>query len=243
MCLVKFDAWDFVRGFEVVWVLWAVSLGLSVWLLSRAVVKLRWEDVRRVFREEDGATYTLSYVMLLPFLILLIATVVETSLMLIAKTGTVYAAYAGARTAAVRYSSESKNDALRHTERAARRAFVPFASGVADERRASGAPADQYLRAYKEQVNKQAAEPYLRAKYAYSHRNVMVRVKEPVKFDDDVTVTVRYRYTFLLPGIGRILNDGERNGKFIAWITTKASLQAESPQNDEQRLGIGYASP
>ena len=57
--------------------------------------------LRRLAVEEDGAAYTLSYVMVIPVYALLICLIIETCLMLTAKLGTVYAGYAAARSASV----------------------------------------------------------------------------------------------------------------------------------------------
>ena len=57
--------------------------------------------LRRLASDEDGAAYTLSYVMVIPLYALLICLIIESVLMMTAKLGTVYSAYAAARTASV----------------------------------------------------------------------------------------------------------------------------------------------
>jgi len=247
-----FDPRDLVRGFEIVWLIWAVS-GISLCaVLVVAVRRMRWRHFVQILRDEDGATYTLSYVLLLPFLMLLIGAVVESSLMLMAKTGTVYASYAGARTAIVRYSAESPGEAGTHTEQAVRRAFVPFASGTRPVRGLPGVTRTftRYYRAYSEGVDNPGSRKYVWTKYRYAHhpRNLRVEVNtgvdgKPPSWKDDVTVTVTYRYPFILPGIGRLLKQQEDNGQYYFLITSSSSLQNEAPQNEQQELGIEYASP
>ncbi len=57
--------------------------------------------MRQLVFDEDGAAYTLSYVMVIPVYALLICLIIESVLMMTAKLGTVYAAFAAARTASV----------------------------------------------------------------------------------------------------------------------------------------------
>ena len=83
----------------------------------------------RLVRDEEGGAYTLSYVMVVPIIMLLMCLIVETTLMLSAKLGTVYAAFAGARVASVWSSAADWDRAEQRIEQAAIKAFVPFASG------------------------------------------------------------------------------------------------------------------
>ena len=84
--------------------------------------------VRRLFCREDGGAYTLSYVMVIPVLTLLICLTVETTLMMSARLGTVYAAYSGARTACVWSTAGRQWPATEaRVRRAATRSFVTFA--------------------------------------------------------------------------------------------------------------------
>ncbi len=53
-------------------------------------------QLQKLNRGEEGGAYTLSYVMVIPLLMLLVCAIVETTLMMSAKLGTVYAAYAAA---------------------------------------------------------------------------------------------------------------------------------------------------
>ena len=58
----------------------------------------RWiEQSHRFHRDEDGGAYTLSYVMVIPLLMMLIALIVESALMMSATLGPHYAANAPVR--------------------------------------------------------------------------------------------------------------------------------------------------
>ena len=70
---------------ELIWIAWACSGVLSMWLTVVAVQRVRWHHIRKLVFREDGAAYTLSYVMTVPLYIMLICVFVETSLMLMAK--------------------------------------------------------------------------------------------------------------------------------------------------------------
>ncbi len=79
--------------------------------------------INNFHRDEDGGAYTLSYVMTIPFLMLLVALIVESTLMMTAKVGTVYSAYAAARTACVWSSAADWPDTQDRIERAATQAM------------------------------------------------------------------------------------------------------------------------
>ena len=55
----------------------------------------------RFLRDEEGAAYSLSFVMVIPIFALMICLIIEGALIMTAKLGTVYAAFAAARTASV----------------------------------------------------------------------------------------------------------------------------------------------
>src|SRR6185437_5924062 len=86
--------------------------------------------VRHFIADENGAAYTLSYVMVIPVYAILICMIIETVLMLSAKLGTVYAAYSAARTASVWSSATTWDKTLAKAKQAAVQSMVPFASGM-----------------------------------------------------------------------------------------------------------------
>lgn len=93
-----------------------------------------------------------------------------------------------------------------------------------------------------------ASERYLRNKYAYARQAVDVQlIRENGSggqpWDEDLTATVTYQYPFNVVGIGRILGQPGSNGGYIYEIASRVTLQVEHPWNEEQRLGISYASP
>lgn len=226
-----------------------------VWLVSSTILcawtivglsRFRWKNLVRVWRDERGAAYTLGYVMTLPFYILFVCVVVETSLILMTKAGTVYAAYEGARSATV-WDTAAPTQAADTARQAAQQAFVPFANGMmAQDRNASEATASTearaYLEAYRAYATKRSQDQYILAKFADATRFMTVTVTPAKNFDDDVTCTVKYRFHFHVPLVGNLF--GTADGAGLGYdIQSTIKLQNEGPRNQAQHLGISYASP
>lgn len=237
---------NMLESVEAVWLVWALSVVsvfcMTLWGLSR----IRARGLRRVACKEDGAAYSLSIVMVIPVYLYLIALILETSLMLSAKIGTVYAAYSGARAAAVWSTAANSGAARRHIEQASRQAFVPFASGTMAPRSLGNETARErrFLEAYEAYAQTPAARGYVAKKYRHAQQAVKVTSNAPpAAWDSDIAVTVEYDYPFNVPGIGVILGRKSADGRYVSTIRTTATLQNEGPQNDQQKLGIEYASP
>ncbi len=195
--------------------------------------------VRRFDADECGGAYTLSYAMAIPFLMLLVALVVETTLMMSAKLGTVYAAYAAARSASV-YSSASEWEQARAViERAARQAMVPFGSGAI--RGSDSSPTGEaYVRAYRQWVTTRVSRGYVRAKMSDVEEHLSVSIDGPATaWNSDITAEVTYKFPFHVPGIGKLIGQ-QAPGGFVFPLTSRVVLQNEGPQNHQQDLGIGY---
>ena len=192
---------------------------------------------------QDGGAYTLSYAMVIPILMLLTCVVVESALVMCAKVGTAYSAFSGARTAIV-WSSANDNwaEVEERVEAAAVQSFVPFASGMGASGSASSSSVSRYISSYGEFAQEPAAENYLRAKYANAETRLKVTTSgAPANYDSDIKVTVEYRFKFNIPGIGRLI--GEQDGDGYSFpLTSSVTLQNEGPQNQQQRLGIGYGT-
>jgi hypothetical protein len=196
-------------------------------------------------REEAGGAYTLSYLMIMPLIIIICCLACETCLILMAKMGTVYAAFVGARTAAVQYSSNGEAEA--QIEAAVVQAFTPFSSGLPRGADSTGdaAASDEYIAAYRAAFpDSSASENYLRRKNAYAESALTIEASGPPDaLDGDVSVTVTYRYPFAFGIMGVALGGGWDGSAYSRPLSSTASLQNESPRNDEQSLGISYASP
>ena len=243
-----FDPLEIFRSVEIIWMIWLAScLGLAC-LTIIGLSRIRFRHFVRTFRrDERGAAYALSYVMVVPLYFIFVCLVVETSHILVTKTGTVYAAYAGARTAIVWGSAVDPSEARQRTIVAARQAFVPFATGVRVAGATSPAPtSDQrkYADTYEDYVDKPAvARGNLMTKLANTQDKLSVDYSPPSDWQDDVNVEVTYQFRFHVPVIAHALGTKESDGHRYYSIKTSVKLQNEGPQNTNQRMGISYASP
>lgn len=209
--------------------------------------------VHRFLEEEEGSAYTLSYVMVLPFMIILIVMIAETAMILTAKIGTTYAAFAAARTAIVWQPAGGDAVAHQKSQQAAVQALAPFANGLIQPETQNGTAAageEEWLKLYQEWKSKgtsgrQPSDDYLRRKFRYASSMVSVGIaREPPlhadrPWDYDLRVTVEYKYTFHVPVLARMF--GSSDGKLR--ISSTSRLQNEAPMNEQESLGISYASP
>lgn len=207
----------------------------------------RAPSLRRLVRDEDGAAYTLSYVMVVPVYALLICLIIETCLMLTAKLGTVYSAYAAARTASVWSSATTWEKTMDKAKRSAFKTMTPFASGT--QPAIVTAPTDPqvagdaviYWGASKAFANQPVAFKYLLSKYYYASRHVTVSIEgPPAEWNSNITAKVSYEFPFNVPGIGRILGHRGLGGVYYYTLTSEATIPNEAPQNGTNSIGIGY---
>jgi hypothetical protein len=199
--------------------------------------------MRRLVRDEDGAAYTLSYVMVIPVYMLLICMIMESVLFFTAKLGTVYAAYAAARTASVWSSATTWDKAMAKSKAAATKSMTPFASGMKFSLpKTKPGSALKYMGAYELYSNRPVSETYLLKKYMYAQAHTKVEIKGPPKsWDADITATVTYEFPFNIPGIGRIFGKRNLTGYYLP-ITSTATLPNEGPQDNRKTIGIGYGT-
>ena len=206
--------------------------------------------LRRLAQEEDGAAYTLSYVMVIPVYALLLCLIIETCMMLAAKLGTVYSAYAAARTASVWSAHTTWEKAKKKAEKSAFKTMTPFASGT-QPGRFGGPPlpsfdAEAYDFVYRRFAKKPVAKNYLLSKYDYATRHVTVQIEgPPVGSNADITAKVTYDFPFNVPGIGRLLGRRGFDGRYYFSLTSQATIPNEGPQNEgnptaQNSIGIGY---
>jgi len=198
--------------------------------------------------EEDGAAYTLSYVMVIPVYAILICMIIETVLMLSAKLGTVYAAYSAARTASVWSSATTWDKTLAKSRQAAVQSMVPFASGMQPASASTPGSGDvaksaAYVAAYKTFVKKSISDKQLLAKYGYATRHMTVTIDgPPAHWNDEIKAKVTYEFPFNVPGIGQIFGRRGADGRRYFSITSEVSIPNEGPQDDRKTIGIGYGT-
>lgn len=237
-------------------VLWSVSFLVVATITFRAIRNFSWTALTVLLRDDSGAAYSFKYVLTLPVYVLFIALFIELSFIMTCKMGTVYAAFAGARVGIVWDSENSESEVNAQVNRAARRAFVPFASGLTQIRTNQASPASnsevqEYVQTYSEYnkavQNDRVFQRYVAAKYRYAMSEVKAEIDRSPgpsgdPWDEDFSVTVRYSYPFGTLGIGRAIGQKGPNGLYVFPISTTVTLKTELPQNKDTSLGIDFAT-
>lgn len=241
-------AYEMVRSVEHIWLIWMASLAALAWL-GRAMIR---HHKRRPWRElapcDDGVAYSLSYMITVPLLALIVCLIVDTTLILVAKTGTVYAAYAAGRSAIVWFPSGiSPGVAQEKADAAAIHAMTPFASGSKQHRPPVSADSGMtaFLNAHQAFSTKPAKLDYLGFKYRYAKWATDVTTDAGGDSSRPVVTTVTYKAPFHMPGIGRILGIRSEHGFYYMNVTTKISLESQAPRTEasassDRPLGITY---
>ena len=243
--------YELIRSVELVWLVWLASaLGL-VWSSRRMRGQPLRAGIRALVRDEEGAAYSLSYVLTFPIYLLLVCAIVQSSTILVVKMGTVYASFAAARSAAVWLSAEPASAAEGQVRRAAVHAMVPFASSNSAHLKRLGASgggvaqARQYHNAYlKYSENGPAPEKYTSAKFRCAEAATTATwTPGKPRENEDVTLTLTYRMPLSIPWFARLV--GHDDG--IYPIETQVTLQNEGPKGADRHpsgrpLGIDYHS-
>ncbi len=122
---------EIFRGVEIIWVIWLVGVLVLLHGLTRIRIADRRPKLAELVQCERGASYSLAYIFVVPVYLLFLCVVFESSMLLVAKVGTMYAAHAGARSAVVWQSADHKNGKSVRSERirqSIRVAMAPFVS-------------------------------------------------------------------------------------------------------------------
>lgn len=233
----------------VIWGVWTIRI------FSRCRVILptscSWNSVlkwRHILTSEGGLSYSLAYVLTFPLYLTLCLLIFETTLLLMTKIGTVYAAYAGARSAVV-WDSMKPNLGSDRIQQSVVSALIPFAMSGDDRTSTAGNPpvsAQRHAQNFKDSYER-FGQRSVQANVLFVHyKRVAARTKIDVsipnrKHGEDVTVKVRYRSPFLVPGIGRLL-DADHAYPFEVEISSTVTLTLERPLNAQGTLGIDYQS-
>jgi Flp pilus assembly protein TadG len=245
-----FSPGQWIQGVEWIWLVWLVSLAIVFKMSCQALRRWRRPCWVVLARDEEGVSYSLSFVLLIPFYLLFVCVVFESTWLLLAKVGTLYAAHAGARSAVVWASAQPANLRTTRINQSVWSAMTPFATGSPSWLGLSGdafGDALDYAAAYNlysPASNDPNAQPgfgtmtnrYLTAASRTSWQQ-QVDTSRP---DGDLTVTVTYRAPLHIPGAARILNPNGSQNEYS--ITSKATLPNEAPASANGTLGIDYES-
>jgi hypothetical protein len=246
---------------ELVWLTLLGALAVLFAGLIQAFKHFRLPTLVQVRNDEEGASYMLSYVMVLPFYLLFVCLVVEASFLLVAKIGTLYAAHAAARSAVVWQWAQPEDLRLTRTSQAVYTAMAPFSPSARryfDRPLPPGAlqQAAEWVAAYRmaaAAANAQAGprRPYLRAEeppQQLMQHYLVASVRTTCKLeidrsrpDGNIRCTVTYRAPLYIPGSARIL-DPDGKWPYEYPITSTATLPVEGPRTPQGTLGIDYQS-
>jgi hypothetical protein len=240
---------EITRSVEAVWVIWLFGLLLLGWLFLRACRSWRWPAWRSLHCDEEGASYTLSYVITIPIYFLLVCVVLESTLILYAKLGTMYAAYAGARSTIVWQSAKPESLRQERPRQAVFTALAPFASASPQHTATQGpTPPDaarhvaEFVTAFQMHARDNTSAATLSRKYLSAAARTRIDVDvDDSRTDGDVRVTITYRAPLYIPGAGRLLAPN-RSWPYEYPITSKAVLPNEVPVSANKTLGIDYKS-
>ncbi len=121
---------EYFRSICDLWIILAVCFtGLVALTILTFRRYRRMRSLRRLGRAQHGASYSISMVVTMPIYAMLLCMIAECTLTLQVKIGTMYSAYAAARSATVWYPAEmSRTDIERKVKTAAVQAIMPFAS-------------------------------------------------------------------------------------------------------------------
>lgn len=251
---------------------------IAVWLVSTAVLSILiyrsirygcWRDVKAFFADESGASYALPYLMSFPIYLFFVCLVVQSTMIMLVKIGTMHAAHVAARTAVVWRSGTPDSDSFNlslaneKARNAAAVTMTPFASGLESHRRvfrldmmagiraAAAIPGsyayDQLYRQLARNTNagtRVLRPTYVRAKYQYAAAMTDVSIERHVnEFSKPIVVTVNHRMPLYIPGTGRILGQMHwSRGFYFRDVESVATLPLETPESPDLLLGIEYDS-
>lgn len=202
--------------------------------------------ISRFFRGEKGAAQTLAFLMVVPLYLIVFLAIVETCLFLAAKTGTVFAAFAAARTAIVRGDDPRSSQRVHES---AILAFVPFSSSVNRGVAATSCVGEEeFVASYRTAASALGlpgdGTARLLRQYRIAHQALSVAATTTSlgrPWEEDVTITVTYEFPFTFPVIGRVIGRPGADGRYVFPIQTSVTLPMEHPANDRRELGISHA--
>jgi len=188
--------------------------------------------------------------MTVPFIMLIVALVVESTLVLGAQAGTFFCAYAAARSAIVWDTAQSPDVAAGRVRLAAIQAMTPFASGNPVHQLGLKIPVDSatrldYVAMYHSYCpDGPLGDGYLMRKLIYASNALTLSHDPPASWDAATTATVVYEHPFHWRIIGRALGHLAPWGgsTYTSTLTASVTLQNEGAKNDSQTLGIRYDS-
>lgn len=252
-------------GMGWVLVLWLVGVGVLLRAALSGATGFRLPALADLHRDETGVSYSMSYILVAPIYLMFLCMVFTATLLLLAKIGTMYAAHAGARSAAVWQTAQPSNLRQERTEQAVLTAMAPFVSASSrDLLTAPSAPppntaryTEEFIEGYtfysrgsknleppvRRPYARQQPDPgYLARKFLNTATRTTFRIGgETNRPGGKTTVTVTYKSPLYIPGVNRFL-DPDGAWPYAMDITSVAAIPSEVPVSANRTLGIPYRS-
>jgi Flp pilus assembly protein TadG len=199
--------------------------------------------LRTFLRRQRGTSYTLPFVMVVPFYLAFVLAVFEAGFLVLARVGTQYAAHAAARSAVVWQSAGDAAAADRAAHRSAWMAIAPFILG-----RSAGDPgpvppdADAAAPTYGAAMIRFAGSDSdlyeKKFRNAAPRTTVTVENRSPGDPHGLLRVTVTFRAPLYVPVVSRFLAPDGNRLEFP--LTATVTLPNEAPESASGTLGIDY---
>lgn len=254
---------ELFRGMEPIWAIWFVSLVVVILGARAALRRFQRPELKRITQGESGASYSLGFVMVAPLYLCFLLLVYESTLLLIAKVGTMYSAHACARSAVVWQTAEPSSLRRERMDQATVTAMTPFVGARTRDIRLGSIPNSAYGDSVQLAIVYQlystgtagdppaVARPYPRGnapsdyiirKYLNASSRTEYTIAGNVQTPGaDTTAVVRYRAPLYFPVVSKFLDpDGAWPYEYV--IESKAVLPNETPVSDNRKLGIDYQS-
>lgn len=233
---------QYVYGFEDIWGVLLVSVFTLTSITVTFIRKMNLRNPWRIVRDQEGATYMLPLVLVIPIYVVLIAMVVECTLLLAQKVGSEVAVFAATRAAAVwlPYETALTEEAADFVPLADRKRMVRLAAAGELFPLASGSPnhvtteaLDEFVTATMlQRINayraagwgKKFDDDYLQRKFQYAYRSVDIKIEyldavtglatDQPESDSKIQITLIYEAPIHTFGIGRLFGERSRSGSF-----------------------------
>jgi len=224
--------------------LWIVSAAMLLFLTGRLrrMIQLR---KKLNLRQEEGTSYILGFVITVPIYLLLVLTILESTMLLMTKIATTYAAYGGCRSTVVWHQFDDDLEVERARQSVVNCLAPLVLSGDQIGSRAGNAPPNTYSHAveYVAALQKFSGDTLRHRKLFEHYYRVAARTEIEREFVQKetlkTTVSVSYRAPLMVPGVARFLDqDGQYPYERV--ISSQVSMTVEMPQSASRTLGINY---
>ena len=243
-----------IAGNAGLWLAWLIGMVVFGFVTIRLGSRIRFRLPSQLASDETGAAYSMSFVFMIPLYLLFCGLMLEITFLIIGKIGTVYGAYAGARSASVWDGLQDPDLAAQRLHQAVCSGVAPFATSVgfdpaASDSSSAGVPfhavraAEDYAVAMQKSAHDQDLDTaelvghYLRI----CHRVTVQRQLHSRDGKHEVIVTVDYRAPLIFPGVAKLFDEDHRS-PYEYKLTSTIHMIRSIPVSKKNTLGIDYHS-